>query len=90
MFETDREPDHVNELGIKWWLEKNLTEYANNPDRRGTCLENVQCFIIEFPDGRKTRVLVEEGQVLYDDGSIEGIGTKIDMMKAAKRYADTK
>ncbi len=90
MYETEREPDHVNELGIKWWLEKNLTAYANNPDRNGTCLEKVQCFIVEFPDGRKTRVLVEEGQVLYANSSLEGIGTKIDIMKVTKRYDNVK
>ena len=25
----DKTPDYVNEIGVKWWLDKDTTDYAN-------------------------------------------------------------
>lgn len=90
MFETDREPDFVNELGVKWWLNNNLTTYASQPDHRGTVLSDVLVYIVEFPEGRKTFVLVRNGNVIFDDPSLETVGSRIDTLKVMQRYDNGK
>lgn len=45
----DTEPEFVNELGVKWWKDDYMTEYAQKPDRSGTVLDAV-CFYVELAD----------------------------------------
>lgn len=88
MFETDREPDHVNEQGTKWWLDEQPTVYAQKEDHLGTALPNVQCFIVEATDGVRNRVVVENGAVIFDNPNLEAIGAHIDMLKVHKRFIE--
>lgn len=80
------EPDFINELGVKWWIDKMTTNYAQSPDVWGTRL-NAMCFFVEEPGGRRTRVLIDRGteNVLAEDQALDGIGCKIDILKALKR-----
>lgn len=85
MINTDKEPDFINEKGVKWWLDHTITKYAQTEDIHGIKLE-VVCWIIEMPDGYKTRVLVNKyNKVIEEDQTLEGIGSKIDIRKLSKR-----
>lgn len=80
----DSEPEFVNELGTKWWLDAHSTNYANQPDSNGTALD-VKVFYVEEASGRRTRVVVDHGEVIAEDQTLDGIGMKIDMFKFLKR-----
>ncbi len=78
-------PDFINELGVKWWLDKETTQYARREDRNGIKLR-VICYVIEEVNGRRTRVLIdEEREIIEEDQTLEGIGSKIDVRKFLKR-----
>jgi hypothetical protein len=84
----DEEPDFVNELGVKWWKDETLTDYAQREDALGTAL-NAVCFYIEEPCGTKSRVLVSKGEEIMEvDQSLEGMAIKIDLRKFMQRDAE--
>ena len=80
------EPLAINEKGVKFWLDKSTTEYAQNPDINGTVLD-VVCYFIEEANGRRSRILVKNGEIIEEDQSLEGIACKIDIRKMLK-YGD--
>jgi len=83
--ETMQEPDFINDEGFKWWKDKNITDYARREDSFGTTLK-ATCFIVEEPNGRKTRLLVsEDQQILADEQGLEAMAVKIDMLKFLER-----
>jgi len=73
----DKKPDHINELGIKWWLDKQLMKYVKELD---IPLETMIYFVL-YPNGYKTRVIIQEKNVVYEDTDIAAIATRIDMQK---------
>jgi hypothetical protein len=81
----EREPPiFVNELGIKWWKEENLNDYAMRPDSFGTTL-NVAAYLIEKPDAYRSFVLLDGETVLVESQQSESIAAHIDVMKFLKR-----
>lgn len=81
-----REPDSVNEKGVKWWIDKSSTDYARNPDSFGTCLPEVTCWFVEVPSGEKTRLITDGTGVIYESQQLEAIGVYIDMLKMDKAF----
>ena len=78
-------PDFINAEGVKWWHDDSTTKYARNPDKFGTTLD-VQCWYVEFPNGSRTRVLINaDQQVIEESQTLDGIGIKIDMRKMLLR-----
>ena len=75
------EPDFVNELGVKWWLDRFLTEYARNPDFAGRTLPDAAVYYVEEPGGHRCRVFVLDGEAEYESERLEDIGVHIDVMK---------
>ena len=82
-----REPDFINEEGVKWWLDKHLTDYANREDNKGISLKNVKGFVVEKDDILEY-VLVDydNGSMVHSSQSLESVATHIDMMKIQKHY----
>ena len=79
------EPNFINKQSVKYWLDESTSNYANKPDRYGTTLEG-KAFFVERPDGFKTRLFIGETQdILADDQTLDGIATKIDLLKFIKR-----
>jgi hypothetical protein len=74
-------PDHVDELGNKYWYDKSLTEYAQ--ERRGAQkgLPGVLAWLVERHDGQRRRVLSKDGQVFHESLSIEAIAAHIDVIR---------
>lgn len=81
---TDNEPDFVNDLGTKWWLDDSLTAYAHTPNAKDVALPNVRCFIVELQGGVKRRLVVEGEEILREAGSIEDVATYLDLLKLAR------
>jgi len=79
------EPNFINEQGIKYWLDQSTSDYANRADIYGTRLKG-KVFLVKRPDGYKTRLLIGENQtILADSQTLDGIATKIDLLKFIKR-----
>jgi len=83
--DTTQQP-FVNEKGVKFWLHPMLTEYAQKPDIKGITLPNVQVFLIEETNGLRTHVLVENGEIEYENTSLETMAVHIDMMKVCENH----
>ncbi len=72
-------PQHVNEKGVKFWLDKDLTRYAV-----GKGLKDIVVLLTEHPDGSRTRLVAENQQPLYDNPSYEAVACYIDILKVAR------
>jgi hypothetical protein len=83
----DVEPDAINEEGTKWWIDHSSNRYAHKPDSFGTTLEEIKCFYIETKDGFRTRLIVCNDKVIYDNQALDAIGCQIDVYKLLKRDA---
>jgi len=84
-----KEPDFINEEGTKWWFDKSSTTYAQNPDLFGITLDIV-CYFVEDKQGFRTRVLIQNGEIIDESTSVEGIGVIIDTLKLVKRLEENK
>ena len=76
-------PDYVNEQGVKWWIDKDLTKYSFDRGFSGT-----RVFVVERPDGYRTRLFTEGENILAESQSLEGICSKIDIISISRRYCD--
>ena len=81
IFET--EPDFINEIGVKWWKDDYITNYAQREDQNGIKLNGVG-FYIQETSGRKSRVFIMDGKIIAADQTLDGIGCKIDILKMLK------
>jgi len=78
---SDKKDPAVNELGNKFWLEEDLTEYAK---RVG--LGNLKVLLVEEPGGLKTRIIVnEKREPIYENPSMEAMAYHLDMLAFIKR-----
>ncbi len=73
-------PDFINDEGVKWWHESDLTRYAF---RKG--FVGVRVWTVERPDGHKTRLFADGETILADDQTAEGLCIKIDLMAFARQ-----
>jgi len=80
----DTEPDFINDIGVKYWLDKSLTSYANRPDKYGTTLHG-QIFFVEHPEFGRNRIYIEDQKIYAEETSLESIAQKIDLFKWDKR-----
>lgn len=80
------EPTTINAAGVKWWLDKSLTEYAHRKDSTGISLKDVVVWKVEEVNGYKTNLVVKDGGIVFEGTSIEGVCGHIDMMKITKQF----
>lgn len=79
---TKTPPNHINEAGVLFWLQKSLTEWARREDIHGTSLPTVYCWLAKTPDGTLTYLLMDGESVVMETQSYEAVAVRIDMMKA--------
>lgn len=86
MFDLNK-PDFINDIGVKWWLDKSSTQYAHKKDVKGISLKNLYVYMVEETNGVRTYVIVdnENGEFVYENQQLEAIGVRIDMLKALKQ-----
>ena len=77
-----------------WFEDKLSTDYCHNPDVHGTKLLNLKCFIVYIKNEKTTeRVIIDyadsqEGVAIYSSRSLEGVGSRIDILKFMKRAGE--
>jgi hypothetical protein len=82
LFESGkRAPDFINDIGVKWWFDKEITAWATRPDQYGTVLKDVKCYLIEEPNGIRTRIILQKGEIVYESHLVESIACALDLMK---------
>lgn len=67
-------PDAVNAEGTKWWLDRDSTGYGANKGLK------VQVWCVETPDGKKSRLITNKGQIVFESTKLESIGYHLDML----------
>ena len=87
-FWKTQEPNFVNDLGIKWYIDELVTQYCLKENISGVFLDNVLAYVVVLPDGNTDRVLVDvnKQEVIYSTKSLEEIGVEIDKLKLLKSY----
>ena len=73
----------------EWFKDNVSTNYAQDEDEHGTKLPDIFCFVVrDKATGEYDRVILDNKthEVIYSTGSLEAIGSKIDMLKAIKRF----
>lgn len=77
----DDDPDFVNDLGVKWWLDKSLTEYATREDGNGIGLSDITIWCVEKPNGYKTHIMTQGEEALYENQKLEDMAVHVDILK---------
>lgn len=88
----DTEPYHINEIGVKFWVDKDTNEYLHKADRNGITLNELAAWFVELNNGHKERILInnQSGQVIYNSQQLDAIGTYIDVLKLLKKEEQCK
>ncbi len=72
-------PRFVNELGIKWWLEPESTNYVRKSGQH----PDLSVWVAQHPDASSEYVLFCGTQIEYTSTSLEGICAHADMLHFA-------
>lgn len=88
MYESN--PDYVNERGTQWWVDQDLTRFANEPDEEGIKLSAVGYYIKER-DGEHAWVLVDANSEIiefeeFKSAIYDRIKSKKATMKLNKKF----
>jgi len=77
------EPDFVGPTGIRWWLNKSLTQWAMAPmgKSKSPLPKDTRVYLTEFPTGDKNFVVIMDGLPEYESKSMEGIAVWLDAQK---------
>lgn len=76
-----------NELGVKWTQDHSLTDWCKREDHHGIRLPNHKVWMVETPEGKRTRLLCESQHIIYESPRMEDMAVKIDVLKLEKHYA---
>lgn len=81
------EPTHVNENGVKWWLDESLTKYSRNHNgEKDESMKDVVVWCVERPNGYRTRVMTEGNEILEENQTLEGMACKIDWIRISRNF----
>ena len=79
MIDFDKEPDFINEQGIKWWFDSVATKYAKDKG-----LNNIMVWDVEQGDKTRIFVITEEkgdsAEVIYETKGLEDVFYHIDFL----------
>ncbi len=79
MIDFDKEPDFINEYGIKWWFYPEATKYAQDKG-----LNTIRVWAVEQTDKTRTFVITEEkggsAEVIYETKGLEDMFCHIDFL----------
>ena len=71
-----KDPDFINELGVKWWIYKEGFNYAKRYDN----LKTLKFWIIEDVNRIRQYVITSEDKILYTTQQLEALGVHIDIL----------
>ena len=76
-------PDFINAEGVKWWLDRETMIYVK---KKGFDTSKLQVCGVEEKDGKRTRVIVDNGRVVYENTNYEAIACHIDIMAVDRDF----
>ena len=79
-------PDEINSVGVKFWANRSLTEWASQPDQHGITLPNLRAYAVEEISGRRTYLLTDGDAWIFESQRLEDVAVRIDILKIQKRY----
>lgn len=85
MTDINRHPDGINSAGVKFWVNRGLTDWARKPDHAGITLPNVTGYAAEEPSGRRTYLLTDGDAWIFESQRLEDVAVHIDILKLQKR-----
>lgn len=90
-FADNTPPDSVNEVDIKFWFDPSLTDWATSEQAGWSgimpSLKGAIVYVVEFPNGEKTRILTISGQIVDESSSYEGMAVCIDKHKVIAKMS---
>ena len=82
-FDPNSKPDAVSEKGVKLWIDRTLTRYAQSKGIKG-----VQVFRSLFPDGMQEYLIVLDGKPVYAHQEFETVACRIDVIGLVENGSD--
>ena len=80
--EFDKPPYHVNEKGVKFWIDRDCTEWARREGGSGRPLKGAVVYLVEEPNGAHTRLLVDsKATPVATETALDAMGTLIDIKR---------
>ena len=86
-WDLDEEPFFTSkEEGLDWYIDKDLTNWANKKTVNGNPPLNAICFLVVKGNKLQTRVLIDKktNSILHEEINIESMGCRIDFLRLAK------
>ena len=76
VFTENREPDFVNDIGLKWWLQKPLPRVAEILQEK-----EIRWYYVENEDKSiKKHLILERNEIIKEETQLEAVGAYLDML----------
>jgi len=79
------DPDFVNDEGVKWWRDEQLTSHARGQDQFGIALD-MYVYLVEEKNGILSYVIINKNGVIYSNQSLEEVAAQIDIIKLRRLF----
>jgi hypothetical protein len=79
MFNRNKDPDFINDVGNKFWLDKTFYDLIKSHK-----LEDTYVFYVELNTGEKTYLIMQNDQPVYD-GNMEQVFVRLNIMGLAQK-----
>ena len=87
MLDRNETPDFINDIGTRWWLDKNITKYAKDIfDQFKIKKCSISAFYVETKDTEASYVLIIDNKIVAQSKSIDGIGSEIDKQAVVRSF----
>lgn len=90
---SSKQPDFVSDTGVKWYFDTHTTEYARRDVSKlvslkssGKGIATIRCYVVVFPSGETTRVVLDNDTPIYESTSLDAIGCFLDMLKLSLQH----
>lgn len=85
---SNKQPDFVNNEGVKWYFDAHTTKYARSDSLKGSGkgIGTIRCYMVVFPSGESTRVVLDNNTPIYESTSLDAIGCFLDMLKLSAKH----
>lgn len=79
MFEPETKPDFVNDLGVKYWVHKDLSSYCKRMKVKGIAYK------VKLVNGEMTYVIVGDKGILTEAANYQNMLYRIDALSFTRR-----
>jgi hypothetical protein len=80
------EPDFINDDGVKWWVDRDLTKYTKDWRPNNLAPIDATVYFVQVND-YKGRVLVDDKRnILHENQALDGMCVYIDGLRLKETY----